>query len=105
MTPALTVDTLTARHIADLRMLRADPRYPLQPQRLITFRRLGLIRASEPRIAPSEHRRRITPRRAYVLTPLAEQLIGEAEKPAPAPDPIRVVPGNYYLADSLRGVR
>jgi len=92
----LTVDTLRAEHLADLRLLHANPRFPLQPQRRKVFVRLGLIRPAEPPRAPREGRGN-PPRRAHVLTLLGEQQIEAA--PEPKVDPLRRVPHTGYLSE------
>lgn len=75
----LTADTLSDEHIAELAALQANPRKALQPQRRQLYKRLQLIRATEPPRPPRETRgRQRAPRpRAHVLTEAGLRVVAE----------------------------
>jgi hypothetical protein len=77
----ITVSTLPAKHLAELRELHANPRLFMFPQRRDLYKRLGLIRPDEPPRAPRIEAVRLrapAPRR-HVLTELGLRVIAERE--------------------------
>lgn len=81
-TDSITLASLTASHIADLRAVAANPRHVLQPQRRDLLKRLGLIVPTEPPRSPRMDGVLLRgPRpRAHALTPLGVEV--EARAPA-----------------------
>lgn len=73
---AHTVDTLENAHYRDLRSVRANPRFNLAPVRRDMFRRLGLIKPSEPPRKPGLKRRPPAPR-GYVLTDTGNMVLDQ----------------------------
>jgi hypothetical protein len=84
---ALTIADLDVSHFRTMRAIADNPRVKVQPQRLALFRRLKLVKHSEPPREPHNGKRKVQVR-ANALTELGKQALARHEAkhgPAVAP--------------------
>lgn len=99
----ITLATLPAARIADLRRIAADPRCHVFPQSMALLRRLGLADWDEPPRAPRPTGGRVKapPHRAKRLTALGEETIRTAPPEAERKVERREVRGVPYVSDLM----
>lgn len=99
----ITLSTLSASHITDLRRIAADPRCHIFPQSMALFRRLGLADWDEPPRAPRNSGGRIKspPPRAKRLTALGEETIRTAPPEVERKVERREVRAMPYVSDLM----